>query len=73
MNFYGFCKIAAQINLKKTLAKTLGAPTASQPEADRQGPRASDPPAGSRQGTRLDLRVGAATASRGARAHARAR
>ena len=47
MTFYGFCKIAAQINLKKTLAKSLGTPTASHtrpPEADRWGPRASGPP-----------------------------
>ena len=55
---------------KKTLAKLLGAPGRAGPEADKRGPWASDPPAGSRQGTRPDRGVDAATTSRGAaRAH----
>jgi hypothetical protein len=76
MNFYGFCKIAAQINLKKTLAKSLGTPTAShtrQPEADRWGPRANGPPRPSQGEAGLDRGVGAPTAScasRSARARA---
>ena len=67
MNFYGFCKITAQINLKKTLAKSLGTPTAShtrQPEADRWGPRASGPPRLGQGEAGLDRGVGAAMASR---------